>query len=113
MDSAFGVHPDFESYVGGTVTFKRGKGSVIDVSAKQKLNAESSTVAELVGVDHVLPLASWAPSFLKEQGHKVKENITKQDNKSTILLARQVQARELEQLTSSVPTQQIRLKEET
>ena len=87
MDSAFGVHPDFKSHVGGTMKFKEGHGSVMNVSAKQKLNTESSTVAELVGVDHVLPLALWALSFPKEQGHEVQENVIKQDNKSAILLA--------------------------
>ena len=86
MDSAFGVHPDFKSHVGRTVTFEGGKGLAIDVSAKQKLNAESSTVAELVGVDCIPPLVLWVPLFLKEQGHEVKDNIIKQDNKSAILL---------------------------
>ena len=57
MDSAFGVHPDFKSHMGATMTFKGGKGTAINVSAKQKLNTESSTTAELVGVDHTLPLA--------------------------------------------------------
>ena len=88
IDSAFGVHPDFKSHVGATMKFKEGHGSVVSSSAKQKLNTESSTVAELVGVDHALPLALWAPLFLKEQGYKVKENTVKQDNKSTILLAK-------------------------
>ena len=60
----------------------------MNISAKQKLNAESSTVAELVGVDHALPLALWAPLFLKEQGCEVRENIVKQDNKSATLLAK-------------------------
>ena len=40
-----------------------------------------------MGVDHALSLALWVPSFLKEQDHKVKENIIKQDNESTVLLA--------------------------
>ena len=42
-DSAFGVHPDFKSHTGGTMLFKGGKGSPINISAKQKLNTESST----------------------------------------------------------------------
>ena len=90
VDLAFGVHPDFKSHVGGTVTFERGKGLAINISAKQKLNTESSTVtvAEPVEADCVLPLALWAPSFLKEQGHEVRENTVKQDNESTILLAK-------------------------
>ena len=69
------------------MTFKTEKGSAINVSAKQKLNTESFTVAEPVGIDCVLPLMPWASLFLKEQGYEVKENIVKQDNKSAILLA--------------------------
>ena len=87
VDSAFGVHPNFKSHVGGTMTFKDRRRSAINVSAKQKLNAKSSTVAELVGVDCMPPLALWVPPFLKEQGHDIKENIIKQDNKSATLLA--------------------------
>ena len=71
MDSAFGVHPDFKSHVRGTVKFKEGHGSVVNVSTKQKLNTESSAVAELMGVDQVPPSVLWAPSFLKEQSYKV------------------------------------------
>ena len=89
---ALGVHPDFKNHVSGTVTFKGGKGLTINILAKQKLNTESSTVAELVGVDCVLPLVSWAPPFLKEQGHEVKENVIVQDNESAILLANDSEA---------------------
>ena len=46
------------------MTFKGRKGSTINASAKQKLNTEISTTAELVGADHTLPLALWAPLFL-------------------------------------------------
>ena len=69
------------------MTFEGGKRSAINISVKQKLNAESSTVVELVGVDCTPPLALWVPLFLKEQSHKVKENIIKRDNESAILLA--------------------------
>ena len=61
------------------------KGSAINVSAKQKLNTESSTTAELVGVDCASSLALWAPLFLGEQGHNVQENAVNQDNESMIL----------------------------
>ena len=66
VDLAFGVHPDFKSHVGGTMTFKGGKGSAINALAKQKLNTESSTVEEPVGVDFIPPLTLWVPPFLKE-----------------------------------------------
>ena len=49
IDLAFGVHPDFKSHVGGIMRFKEGHGLVINASTKQKLNTESSTVAELAG----------------------------------------------------------------
>ena len=41
MDASFGVHADFTSHVRGTITFKDGKGSPIDILAKLKLNTES------------------------------------------------------------------------
>ena len=88
VDLAFGVHPDFKSYVGRNMFFKGGKGSPINISAKQKLNTESLTMAESVGVDCVLPLVLWVPLFLKESGCEVKENVIHQDNKSTISLAK-------------------------
>ena len=87
-DLAFGVHPDFKSHVGATMTFEDRKGSAINASAKQKLNTESSTTAELVGVDCALPLALRVSLFLGEQGHNVQENTANQDNKSTILSAK-------------------------
>ena len=88
IDVAFAVHPDFKSHTGGIMKFKKGSGAVISQSSKQKLNTDSSTTAELVGVHDVLPLVLWVPLFLKEQGYEVRENIVKQDNKSTILLAK-------------------------
>ena len=87
IDSAFAVHPDYKSHVGSSMKFKGGRGSVISTSSKQKINTESSTTAELVGVDYVLPLVLWVPLFMKEQGYEISENVIKQDNKSTILLA--------------------------
>ena len=66
--------------------FQGGKGSPIQMSIEQKLNADSSTVAELVAVHQGLPMVLWAPLFLKEQGCKVKENIVCQDDMSAIIL---------------------------
>ena len=36
--------------------FQGSQGAIISTSAKQKLNTESSTTAELVGLDQVLPI---------------------------------------------------------
>ena len=86
VDAAFAVHPDFKSHTGGVMKFKNGLGSIQNISTKQKLNANSSTVAELIGVDDVMPLILWTPLFLEAQGYSVKQNKLFQDNKSTILL---------------------------
>ena len=84
VDSAFGVHPNFKSHVGGTMTFKGRKGLAINTSAKQKLNTKSLTVEESVEVDCAPPFVLWVPSFLREQDCDAKENVIKQDDKSTV-----------------------------
>ena len=86
IDAAFAVHPDFKSHTGATQHFVGGKGAVQSTSAKQKLNTSSSTTSESVGVDQVLPVALWTPSFMEAQGHRIKENKAWQDNQSTMLL---------------------------
>ena len=57
------------------------------MSRKQKLNTKSSTEAELVGIDDVMPQILWTRYFLMGQGFNVTDNILYQDNQSTIKLA--------------------------
>ena len=82
-DAAFAVHPDMKSHTGGSLTM--GKGSVNTISCKQKLNTRSSTEAELVAADDIVPQALWTINFLTEQGYKCDTTIF-QDNTSAILL---------------------------
>ena len=56
------------------------------MSAKQKLNTDSSTTAELVAVRQLLPLVMWVPLLLEEQGCPTETNRIYQDNNSAILL---------------------------
>jgi hypothetical protein len=84
VDAAFAVHPDFRSHTGAVMTF--GKGGVINISRKQKLNTKSSTESELVGADDASVMILWTKMFVQHQGYHVDENILYQDNKSTILL---------------------------
>lgn len=87
IDASYGTRlPDLKSHTGGCLL--RGKGAIISVSKKQKLNTKSSTEAELVGVDDILPQVLWTRQFLLHQGWDVKNNIVFQDNKSAILLER-------------------------
>jgi hypothetical protein len=65
-----------------------GKGSVYSASTRQKLNTKSSTEAELVGVDDVMPQVLWTRYFLEAQGYEVRDNKIYQDNQSTMLLAK-------------------------
>jgi hypothetical protein len=63
-----------------------GKGSIISMSTKQKLNTKSSTEAELVAVDDAMPRILWTRYFLLSQGYAVEPAILHQDNQSAILL---------------------------
>ncbi len=84
VDGSFAVHPDMRSHTGATMSL--GKGSMYATSVRQKLNTKSSTEAELVAVDDVMPQVMWTRYFLEAQGIKVRENIVYQDNQSAMLL---------------------------
>ena len=60
----------------------------LNVSRKHKLNVGSSTEAELVSIADVLGMMMWCKYFMEAQGYTIESNILYQDNKSTILLAK-------------------------
>ena len=64
-----------------------GKGALINIARKHKLNTGSSTEAELVSIADVLGMMMWCKYFMKAQGYEIENNILYQDNKSTILMA--------------------------
>jgi hypothetical protein len=84
VDASFAVHPDMRSHTGGAMSL--GKGAVYSTSTRQKLNTKSSTEAELVGVDDVMPMILWTRQFMQGQGYEIRDNILHQDNQSAILL---------------------------
>ena len=84
VDASFAVHPDMKGHTGGVLSM--GKGAVYGTSTKQKLVTRSSTEAELVGANDVMPQILWTRYFLEAQGYHVDENILYQDNKSAMLL---------------------------
>ena len=84
IDSSHGVHPDMKGHTGTSLSL--GKGSVFSKSTKQKINATSSTEAELVGTYECMLEILWTNYFLKAQGYKYEKSMVYQDNKSAILL---------------------------
>ena len=65
---------------------ENGRGSIISISKKQKLNTKISTEAELIGADDVMPQMLWTRYLLESQGYGIDENILYQDNMSAMLL---------------------------
>jgi hypothetical protein len=63
-----------------------GTDAACSSSTRQKLNTKSSTEAELVGLDDVLPQALWTKCFVEAQCHGVS-TVLNQDNQSTIKLS--------------------------
>jgi hypothetical protein len=62
-----------------------GTGVVYGTSKRQKLYTKSSTEAEVVGTNDVMPQVLWTLYFLEAQGYQIN-NVLYQDNKSSILL---------------------------
>lgn len=83
VDASLAVHPEMRSHTGATMSM--GKGSVHSAFIREKLNTKSSTEAELVAVDGVVPVALWTRHFPEAQGHNVSGTDALQDNQSAML----------------------------
>ena len=58
-----------------------GKGSSMGALAKLKLNTESLTESELIGVNDIMPIMLWIRNFLVDQGEGIVVDLLL-DNKS-------------------------------
>ena len=65
-----------------------GKGAIVNILRKHKMNVASSTELELVSIADVLGMILWCKYSMEAQGYTIESNILYQDNKSTILLAK-------------------------
>ena len=61
VDVTFVVRQDMRSYTGAVLTM--GKGALISMSVKQKINTKSSTETELVRVDDAMNFVVWSKLF--------------------------------------------------
>ena len=86
VDGSYGVHWDSKGHTGAMMSM--GKGAIVSVSRKHKLNVGSSTESELVSIADVLGVMMWCKYFMEAQGYTIDNNLLYQDNKSTILLAK-------------------------
>ena len=86
VDASYGVHWDSKGHTGALMTM--GRGALINISRKHKLNVGSSTESELVSIADVLGIMMWSKYFMESQGYTIENNVLYQDNKSTILLAK-------------------------
>jgi hypothetical protein len=66
VDASYAVHPDTSIHMGGAMPL--GRGVINGTSKQQKLNMKSSTEAELVGVDDVMPHVLCTLYFLEAKG---------------------------------------------
>ena len=65
-----------------------GNGAIVQISRKYKMHVGSSTKSELVSIADVLGMILWCKYFVEAQGYTIESNLLYQDNKSTILLAK-------------------------
>jgi hypothetical protein len=84
VDASYAVHSDMKSHTCGAMSL--GRGITYGTSRRQKLNTKSSTEAEVVGTNDMLPQMLWTLYFLEAQGYKINNIVLYQDNKSSILL---------------------------
>ena len=76
------------SQTGGTMSL--GKGEIISTYIKHKMSTKSSTETELIAADDLMPHILWTNYFLNWQGYNAKDTILYQDNKSEILLKKNI-----------------------
>ena len=83
INGSHAVHPDMKGHVG--VYSTEGKGAMLSLSNKLKLNTTSSTESEIVAVGEKLPKALWYRLFRIARGGCAKEDVLMQDNQSAML----------------------------
>ncbi len=85
VDASYRAHSDLKGHT--NMMMSLGEGTTMSFSWGQKLNARSSTIAELIGVADAIPDTMWGKYFIEGQGYTVTSIILYQDNQSCILLA--------------------------
>jgi hypothetical protein len=84
-DASYDCHLDSKSHSGLSFHLGRFSGSFLSISKKQKVTADSSTVAEFIGAHTSCQTIAWVTNLLSEMKVTLKKPVTLyQDNMSTI-----------------------------
>ena len=87
VDTLYADNDNMRGHIGGTMSMgKNGRGSIISILMKKKLNTKISTETELIGADNVMPQILWKKYFLEAQGYGIDKNILYLDNTNAVLL---------------------------
>ena len=86
VDGSFEVHWDSRGHTGAMMSM--GKGVIVNIVRKHKMNVASSTESELISIADVLGMILWCKYFMEAQGYIIESNLLYQDSKSIILLAK-------------------------
>ena len=73
VDASDGVHWDSKGHTRAMMTM--GRGALIHISIKHKLNVGSSTESELVSIADVLGIMMWSKYFMEAQGYTIEKNV--------------------------------------
>lgn len=87
IDAAYIVHDDCKSHTGACIHSTEGSGSILSKSTKQKVTADSSCAAEIIGLNTYARHVAWYGRLLRALGESIDEAVVYQDNESTIHLA--------------------------
>jgi hypothetical protein len=87
VDASYACHKDLKSHTGCTLHIGKSSASVLTLTKKQTITADSSTVAEYIAAHLAAKQIIWARNFLSELGFpQNKPTILFEDNQSTISL---------------------------
>jgi len=87
VDASYACHKDLKSHTGCTLHIGRNSASIMTMTKKQSITADSSTVAEYIATHLASKQILWARNFLQEIGFpQTTPTVLMEDNKSTISL---------------------------
>jgi len=85
VDASYATHEDSKSHTGFTLHIGKESGAIMASSKKQKIIADSSTIAEFIATHLIAKEILWCRRLLSSLGYpQVEPTILFEDNKSTI-----------------------------